>query len=726
MQATASLSGRRGSLGGGASASGAGEAALGGDLSPYWGTIGQSQYLAATPSAWRRNARSRFGAPVGCGGARNPLSAPLPQPGGAQECFRAMSAICGLIDFSAVPADPAVLFTMAAAAGRRGPGRDGYQIVGEAGLWHHATHVTSETTQPICSADGAIHLVADVRLDNRAELISILKGDGFLTQGNALGDAELILAAYLRWEESCPERLLGDFAFAIWDVRRRRLLLACDPLGMKPLHYSRNGSCFVFASEAQQVLQHPAVPRRLDEITVADYLAGCYPEPGRTFFRDVHQLAPAHRLIITQEGERIDRYWDLDPEHRITFDRDEEYASCFLELFSQTVESRLRTQASCVGVLMSGGLDSCSVAAAARRNLPAEGPIRLFTGSFTFDQLRQCDESANIQAVSAHLSLEADVIKAEQFPIFGPATMPSLETPFQAWEGCFQELLRRAQNRGTGVLLTGHGGDDLLSGSPSVYADRLRRGDFHAVAEVVRHARSKGPAWLWVIYHYLARPLLPRLVNRILARLPGRSPESAIPNWIDPALVLRTSIEERTVATPPRHFGEAARQVLYSHFRQAPWAHIVHWYDRNAAPFGIEVRHPFLDRRLIEFLFSIPPAKLFRAGHSKPLLREAARGLMPKEVLLRLSKRRVGAFLDHSLREQKTRIKDLLMNAPLAVELGFLDGERLRLACRSFLEGGNSEAQRPLWYAISLENWLRFHGTCLDLRPLPPELRSAA
>ncbi|MEA2563808.1 MAG: hypothetical protein QOH06_5312 [Acidobacteriota bacterium] len=579
-------------------------------------------------------------------------------------------------------------------------------------------------TQPTRSRDGMLYLWADVRLDNREELIESLGG---LFEGNRPGDDELVLAAYLRWGESCPERLLGDFAFAVWDVRLCQLFLARDPLGIKPLHYSRAGALLSFGSEARQVLGHPAVSRRLDEVSVGDYLAGCFSDPGRTFFRDVRRLPPAHRLVATPAGDRVERFWDLDPEARTVYRREEEYTEHFRELLSKAVESRLPASGPAVGVLMSGGLDSCSVAGMARQLLPPGSSPALFAGSFVFDRLRQCDEREHIRKVAAHLEMDVELVPAERFPVFGDpeAYQPQLETPFLAWEGCFQEMLSRVRDRGAQVLLTGHGGDDLMAGSALVYADRIRRGDLRALLAVLRHAASRGRAWRWTLYHFLARPLLPGSIDRILRRLSGRQPGPGLPDWIDPGFARRTGLAERLEAAPQRRFRELARQALYDHFREASWDQIVHWYDRNAAGFGIEVRHPYLDRRLVEYLFSIPTDRLFRTGLSKPLLRSAAAGLLPESVRLRPDKTKLGAFLDAGLRDQRHRIEPLLA-APLAADLGYVDGDRMRAAYRRYQQEEPNEALRTLWYALTLEVWLRKYSMPLDEKAAPVESSSAA
>lgn len=571
-----------------------------------------------------------------------------------------------------------------------------------------------------------MHVLADLRLDNRQELIDRLTHDGGLVRESP-GDAELLLAAYLRWEEECPRHLLGDFAFAIWDPRRRRLVAACDPVGVKTLHYARVGPLLCLASEARQVLQHPGVPCRLDEAGVADYLLDGTEDPGCTLFLGVRRLLPGHRLVATPGGERIERYWSLDPEARTVYRHDEDYAAHFLDLFGRAVEDRLRTEAGSVAILMSGGLDSPSVAAMARLRLPASRG--LFAVSFLFERLRECDEREFIQVAADGLGLERETILAEHFPVLDPETCrPSLESPSLAWDGCLREALRRTRSRGARVLLTGHGGDDLMLGSYLVYADRLRRGDPGAILEIAQHAMAEGQGRSRTLYRYLVQPLLPNHVARALRQLLGRAPSPALPDWIDAGFARRHGLARQAQDRPhdrTQAFAEAAREALYGHFRQTPWDRSAHWYNQHAAAFGVEVRHPFLDRRLVEFILSIPPQQLFRAGLSKPLLRQAMTGVLPEAVRTRKDKTQLGAFLNLSVgSERRSRIERLL-EAPLAAELGIFDADHLRAAWRRNQEGELNELDGVLWYSISLEIWLREHGACLGLVP-PVAAQTAA
>lgn len=582
-----------------------------------------------------------------------------------------MSGICGLVDLTGAPADPETLGRMAAASAYRGP-------------------------QPLASRGPRVRLVADVRLDNRGELTNLLTARGLLSR-EAPSDPEILLAAYLCWGESCVDHLLGDFALALWDGRERRLFCAVDPLGVKPLHYSHQGDLVLFASDALQILQHPGVPRDLDEIAVGDYLTIRVDDPGRSFFRKVRRLPPGHRLTVTPKGERLERYWSPDPEP-IAYSRDEDYAAHFRELFERAVADRLRTQGPTVGIAMSGGLDSTSVAAVARRI--AGGP-RVVAGSFVFPGIPECDEEAYIGSMARERALEVERIDAERFWGLEDASPnpASPDTPFIGWHSCYGEMLRRFADRGARVLLMGHGADDLLRGSALVYADRLRRGDLRAAAEVARHARVRGEAPWRALYRYLGRPLLPERSHTLLQSLAGRKGKPGAPNWIRPEF-----LGHLAAPAAPR----TAREEIHANTVGTSWyGRIVSWHDRNAARFGIEVRHPFLDRRLFEYILAIPPRQLFEFGIYKPFLRRAMAGVLPEAVRTRRSKTRFIGFLDRVMREREVARIEEMLQAPLGAELGIVDGERLRRAYQEYRAGERNETRSALWHAITLEHWLR-------------------
>jgi asparagine synthase (glutamine-hydrolysing) len=435
-------------------------------------------------------------------------------------------------------------------------------------------------------------------------------------------------------------------------------------------------------------------------------------DPARTFFLGVRRVPPAHRLVATSDGDRLERYWDADPSRQITYRNDREYADHFLDVFERAMADRLRAPAGPVGIALSGGLDSSAVAAVAtktrRSSLPGDRP-ELFACSFVFSTLLSCDERSYISETAASLSLDAELIEAERFWPLGDrdAYRPRIENPFLMWESSFREMLSRIGARGGHVLLTGHGGDDLMAGSPLVYADRLVRGDLGVLLPTLRYAMSQGRSAGRILYRYYGQPLVPARIDRRLRRLLRRSP-AAIPDWMHPELVQRTQLAERLEDAPPaRHPRGAAWQELRSQVaRFYPWDRAVHWYDAQAAPFGIEVRHPFLDRRIAEFLLAIPPRQRSEPGVYKPLLRRAMDTLLPERVRQRRDKTWLGAFIDLGFRDKEAKRVESLLQAPLAAELGIVDAFKLRSAFEKHRDR-KTESAPGLWYAVTLELWLQ-------------------
>jgi asparagine synthase (glutamine-hydrolysing) len=614
-----------------------------------------------------------------------------------------MSGLCGIVDFAAPRVDPEALRHMAESSSYRAPGGIAYRFLGQAGLAHQALQARVGKTgldQPLLDAHHQVCLVMDGRLDNRAELIGQLDP----VEGPAISDAGLLLAAYLRWGEACTDHLLGDFAFALWDAARHRLLCAVDALGIKPLHYAHVGSLLCFASDAVQVLLHPAVPDDYNEREIAAYLASRAENPERSFFAAVHKLAPGHRLIAERGVLRVERYWIPCPAE-IRYSRDEDYAARFLEILQRAVTDRLRDAGAFAGVAMSGGLDSTSVAALAHRVDPC---TRAYT--FVFDRLAECDERAYSGAMTEELGLEVEPLEAERlWTLESQVALPhSPDTPFVGWRTCYQEVFRRMAACGSRVLLMGHGGDDLLRGSSQVYAERLWQGDLGAVREVVLHARRRRQSVLRTLYRNFGRPNLPAGVDRLLSSALGKR-EAPLISLIQPDFVLRTPLGDLRNGLRTRQlFASPARQEVYDALVGIPsYWRLANWHDRHAAAFGIEVRHPFLDRRLFEYVLAIPGKQLFRLDCTKNLLRRSVSGVLPDRIRLRENKTRFTRFLDSILLERASGEIQELLRAPRSSDLGILDGEKLRSTYLGFVHGITDASRRALWLAINLEIWLR-------------------
>jgi len=317
----------------------------------------------------------------------------------------------------------------------------------------------------------------------------------------------------------------------------------------------------------------------------------------------------------------------------------------------------------------------------------------------------------------AHLGIEIDYIQAENFWLLDDpiAFRPSLETPFLAWESIARHVLDRFRRQGVQVLLTGHGGDRVVTGSALTYADRLSRGKISVLCEVANHARYREVPYHRLLYKYVIKPLLPDVALRTLCRLRNQE-RSQIPSWISNDFTRRTGLVERLACSSvPRRFRSLARQENYEiTFR--PFVHDTYWYDRIAPCFGLEARHPFLDRRLAEFLLSVPSAQLFWAGRYKWLLRRAMNGILPDVVRLRRDKTYFGSYMDLGLREKEVIQIGALLEAPMIGELDIVNGHRLLVAYKEYCTGKKDITVDYLWYSITLELWLRQYYEIMKVR----------
>jgi len=635
-----------------------------------------------------------------------------------------MSGICAIVNFDGAPVDEAVLRAMAEACAYRGPDGIRYWLDGNVGLAHLAMYSTPEAErehQPLHSADGQLYLVADARVDNRPELIHLLAAKDFLEQDDPT-DADLILAAYRCWGENCPEQIIGDFAFAIWDAAKQRLFCARDALGIKTLHYAQVGATLCVATEAQQILRHPLVPHRLDELSVGEYLVANFWDEERSMFQDVHRLPMANSLSAEKSSFQINRYWDIDPELRLYYKRDAEYSEHFLELFQRSISDRLRTPSLTVGITMSGGLDSTSIAGVAQQILSGQNDIpHLLACSYVFDQLKDCDEREYSGKMVSDLGIDLIYINGEEFWFLDDdeAYTPSLETPFMANETRTRHILNIFKERNAGVWLTGHGGDNLLTGSPKVCADRLQRWDLVSLWNIARFWRTRRLPLvnLYNVYRdWFIKPLVEPALRRIIHRPKQVALKPVIQNWLTEDFVSRTHLKEQLSSIPPRpYFSDRAREANYASIIQlTSLLPTIHWADRRAAEFHMEARHPFLDRRLASFILSIPQDQTFHDGTRKYILRQAMKGILPENIRSRQTKTIFNSEVAIGLKfKEVNKVMTLFtLLHPFLYDIIF--ESKIKYSYQCYIDGTNEPGIQEIWKAISLILWIKSNQKFLD------------
>jgi asparagine synthase (glutamine-hydrolysing) len=653
-----------------------------------------------------------------------------------------VSGICGWIDWRGTrePGPHRALDAMLGVTPHRGPDGTGRWIQDGVGLAHQAFHLTPDSAyevQPLADADAGLVLVADVRLDNRDSLVRQLglggqrpDGAGPRSKGDdvrppkggprPITDAEILLAAYAAWGRRCAERLVGDFAFAIWDRRARSLFAARDPMAMRGLYLRPTPGNLALATEAGQLLAIPGEAARPFEPAVALFLAGEFGAPEWTFYQGIEELPPAHALWATADGVERWRYWDGDPSKRIRYRRDEEYAEHFRELFLEAVRARLRTRRP-VGVLLSGGMDSGSIAASAGW-LQERGEVDLSeitAFSWTFTELTQCDERHISGDLADRFRIPVvEVPTDDAWPLRNfPEEGPDVDEPFYfGHQTALERSFGVARDHGVQLMLSGDRGDLVAGMSIFDFPSLVRTGRWvRLVREVRQLARARGVTQTGVIRNELLRParitLLPP--HSAATRLPGlrrlaHPTPPRIPEWIPRELAERTELDELLAKRHhPPVGGGLARQERHEavfaplHMRGVTLSERVH------ARFGQGFADPWSDRRLAEFALAVPQRVLNRVGEPKRLTRMAMQGIIPDDVLDRIRKIPPTPLFERGLRERERSTVLGLFSDSRSSRRGWIDDQALRRYYLEYTESGGEASL--LWPAITTEMWLRRH-----------------
>jgi asparagine synthase (glutamine-hydrolysing) len=623
-----------------------------------------------------------------------------------------MSGFVLIFHRDGTPVDRVTLTGMITTLKHRGPdGQDVYCRQNIA-LGHQHFWTTPEEVgerQPLWTDDGRFGLVFDGRLDNRDELLPALGLHG--NAARRASDAALVLRAYEKWDEQCIGRFLGPFALVIYDKVRQRVVCARDPLGDRTLFYFLDDRIFLAASEEQALLDHPAVSKELDETTLAYYFAVRVPGDGRTFFEGVHELLPAHTLTVNGEQVQKQRYWNVDPEARLSYRSDAEYGDHFRELLDNSVRRCLRTVGP-AGLMMSGGLDSTSVAAVAAHQLTTgKTEQRLCTLSWTFDKFSLCDERSYMDLLVSRYDLRAIRVNGDNdWPLREPLPTDSINpgcphlSPYYLLERRLYQVAHENQMR---VLLAGTFGDELYSGAQDWLLDLiLERRLLETSRELTQLVRRFG------LRRVLASGSLRRVgtwlvgyqpgVRQLLRRHSGVQ-ESQLPWLTDYA---RQQIAKSNEEIPS---GSSTRrpdqQRVLLGLRGAFGAS---GQTSKIAGMGVEVRYPYRDRQLVQFMLAVPGHQLYRCQRYKHILRTGMAKLLPDAILNREGPTSLMPIYRYGLLRRKHLFVQYLLGTPGAAWRRFVRPEWLESMVWKRVESGidGPEVLLP-WRSLNLEMWLK-------------------
>ena len=581
---------------------------------------------------------------------------------------------------------------------QRGPDGSDVFIAGHVAMGHWHFWTTPEEAgerQPLRLGDMPFVIVFDGRLDNRDELIKQLNLAS--ESGDSISDAALILKANANWGEQCFKHFIGEYALVILDEQHNKLICARDALGNRTLFYTWHGTQLVIASEAWAVARAYGSGPELSESAAAHFFAFKATEDGQTLFKNVYELLPAHVLSIEDSNQRIWRYWQPDPSKKLCYKTDREYAENYLSLLEESVRCRMRSTTP-VGVLMSGGLDSTSVACLAARKL---APQQLTTISYVFDDYPDGDERQYINAVTSQYNTRSiQILCDDLYPFRNWPDWPhNPNYPIVNFYMPIRERAhQRAQQEGMRVLLTGDYGDHLYGGEQDWLADLISEGRLaEAGREIIYHLRQPGLA------HELATVHLRRIARRVLDPLPLSQylhAKPRPPDW----LTLRAA---EFLAPEYRQRGLVSdRQISLVGLFTAQISAMEPFYTSQ---YELELRYPYRDRRLVEFMLAIPAHQLYQRGIYRTVLRNAMQGILPEIIRARSGKGSLSALYSNGFERKKDEVQTFFSD-PDAIWKNYVDPDWLSSRWETIFGSGKDGAETVVpWLCIAFVVWYKYY-----------------
>jgi len=616
-----------------------------------------------------------------------------------------MCGFCGVLG----PVDAFRLRNMLKIMLHRGPDDEGSHLADGIGLGVRRLSIIDVPGghQPIANEDGSVVVAFNGEIYNHQELRTRLEGQGHRFRTRS--DTEVLVHLYEEYGDALVHLLQGMFAFAIWDAKRHRLLLARDRLGIKPLYYTEAKGTFLFASEVKALLEHPDVRASADLQALDLYLSFRYVPGPDTLFRGIKKLPPGHLLTVEDGRVTVHRYWELvlgDYQPGVNLD---EAVEEFGRLFRETVRRHLISDVP-VGMLLSGGLDSGAVAAA----MAAEQGRPIATFTVGFDLPGSHNELAEARVVAQHLGTDHhELVLTPDAAELLPGLVRSLDEPVADPAVLPTYLICKFARQTVPVVLTGEGGDELLGGYP--------RYTWFARAQRLQRLL---PSWLReriLLPIGQVTPLSARYKTALDNLLAERDDVSRHLHWIaglDPALkkellspALRDAIRPNgSEAVLAPYLGNAASTTEVVHRLMALDMHtwlvddVLTKMDKMSMAVSVEARVPFLDHKLVEFVASVPLAVKLKHG-AKTLLKRAAAPLLPASTVRRRKHAfqiPLGPWVSGPL---AGFTRDILLDQRARAR-GWFDAKRVEA-----LLGHNGRAPsrdgQSVWTLLCLELWAR-------------------
>jgi asparagine synthase (glutamine-hydrolysing) len=633
-----------------------------------------------------------------------------------------MCGICGWIELSsgnAFPPTRSILGSMSATIEHRGPDDCGAAYFRDAAMAMTRLSVIDVAGghQPMANDREDCYIVFNGEIYNFLDLRKELQAKGYRFETHS--DTEVVLRAYEEWGDQCLNRLRGMFALAIYDSRfakngsaecvanRSRLLLARDRLGKKPLYYYRDENLIIFGSEIKAILAHPSVDRRVRRSILPMYLTYGYVPAPDTFFENIYEIAPGHKLVVQHGEVAIEQYWKLPP-HDVGIELSEkQYVERLRELFEDAVKVRLISDVP-LGAFLSGGVDSAAVVAFMTRIM--KQPVKTFAIGFTDDPSFNELEYARVVAKEFRSDHHEFLVSPDAIDLV-PKLVWHYDQPFADSSAVPAFLVAQMTREHVKVALTGDGSDELFAGYERFAAARL--------AENYRQ--------------------LPRLLQNSVKQLLGIMPEAttyrsfvrrarrfvdsaALPlgerylHWVGifSGDMISDLLVDRSDSNPVAHFqayfeseheSDLIGQLLSVNMKTYLPGDLLVKTDRMTMANSLEARCPFLDQQFLEFTAGIPSKLKLKGMTTKYILKRALRGIVPDEIIHR-KKHGFGVPVGHWFRTSlRDYVRDTLLS-PEASQRGYFHESSLRRLIEEH-QSGNRDHGHRLWALLTLELWHR-------------------
>jgi asparagine synthase (glutamine-hydrolysing) len=632
--------------------------------------------------------------------------------------------MCGIV--AVVQFDPnsrvsePLLCRMTDALSHRGPDGAGYWIDGPVGLGHRRLAIIDLSTgdQPMSNEDGTVWIVFNGEIYNYPDLRAELEKHGhtFTTRS----DTEVIIHAYEEWGPQSCARLRGMFAYALWDGNRRRLVLARDRLGQKPLVYTRTAGAFLFASEIRALLQHPDVSRQVNLEAVYAYLVRLYVPTPQTAFRGIHKLPPAHYMVVEDGRVEIRRYWHVDFGSKWQASEGE-YRDRLWELLREATRMRLMSDVP-LGAFLSGGVDSSAVVGIMSQLV--DEPVKTFSIRYEesgYDETPHARQVARLFETDHHeFTVRPDAMEVL------PRLVWHYGEPFADASALPTYYVSQLTRRYVTVALSGDAGDESFAGYERYRTARIldlyrvlpqpvrwnivpaalgvlgrlpaMKNLFHQL-RVVAQRGALPPAEAYLYRYYVFTPELAALFWRqeVLAQLDGTGAAD------DVAQALRDFRGD-----------DPLDRWLYLDLMCYLPDDILVKVDIASMANSLEVRSPFLDHEVVQFAASLPPEMKRRGLTTKYILKKTLERLLPQEIIHRPKHGFRIPISDWLRGELRGPVREVLLD-PAALARGYFRPEQVERLIREH-ETGQIDHGTRLWELLNLELW---HRTFVD------ELRTA-